>query len=87
MAVTGMTFQERFRSVAGFQDRAMIYYCATGAHMEYVTERDLEDSKTKSLFYPLRDLRLSGGLRALQDGARGTIHVHRGRDGTHGEVS
>lgn len=37
-----------------FSVAAMDYYCATGAYMEYVTDRDRADAsdKTKSLFYP-----------------------------------
>ncbi len=31
---------------------AMEYYCATGSYMEYVEERDAEDSRTKSWLYP-----------------------------------
>jgi hypothetical protein len=52
MVVTGYDIPRAVQACAGFQDRAMTYYCATGAYMEYVTERDLEDSKRKSLFYP-----------------------------------
>ena len=37
---------------AGFLNRAMEYYCATGAYMEYVTERDEEDAKARSILYP-----------------------------------
>ncbi len=36
----------------GFELPAMKYYCATGAYMEYVTERDREDVKGRSLFHP-----------------------------------
>jgi hypothetical protein len=32
--------------------QAMEYYCATGAYMEYVTERDEQDATTKGLLYP-----------------------------------
>jgi hypothetical protein len=35
-----------------FRESAMRYYCATGAYMEYVVERDPEDAKYRSLFYP-----------------------------------
>lgn len=35
-----------------FREPAMRYYCATGAYMEYVVERDPEDAKYRSLFYP-----------------------------------
>ena len=34
------------------KDAPMKYYCATGAYMEYVTERDAEDVRSKSVFYP-----------------------------------
>jgi hypothetical protein len=43
---------EALETCTGFEDPAMRYYCATGAYMEYVTERDAEDAKTKSLHYP-----------------------------------
>ncbi len=37
----------------GFSDEHMRYYCATGASMEYVTERDAEDAATgKRTLYP-----------------------------------
>lgn len=31
---------------------AMVYYCATGAYMEYMGEREKEDAKKRSLLYP-----------------------------------
>jgi hypothetical protein len=34
------------------ENQAMEYYCATGAYMEYVTERDTLDATTKSVLYP-----------------------------------
>jgi len=34
------------------EDKPLIYYCATGAYMEYVTLRAAEDAETHSLFYP-----------------------------------
>ena len=36
----------------GNENQAMEYYCATGAYMEYVTERDTQDATTKSVLYP-----------------------------------
>lgn len=36
----------------GFELPGMTYYCATGAYMEYVTERDRKDANSRSLFYP-----------------------------------
>jgi hypothetical protein len=52
MVVTRYDIPRAIEGCQGFQDRAMIYYCATGAYMEYVTERDFEDARTKTLFYP-----------------------------------
>jgi hypothetical protein len=43
---------EAVKACAGFDDPAKEYYCATGAYMEYVVERDREDTKSKSLLYP-----------------------------------
>lgn len=43
---------EAIKACAGFDDPAKGYYCATGAYMEYVVERDREDAKSKSLLYP-----------------------------------
>ena len=43
---------EAIEACAGFPEPAMRYYCATGAYMEYVTEYDTEDAKSKSLHYP-----------------------------------
>ncbi len=40
------------KSCSGFDNSIMVYYCATGAYMEYVTEKDNIDAKTQSLFYP-----------------------------------
>jgi hypothetical protein len=31
---------------------SLVYYCATGAYMEYVTERDPQDARTHSFLYP-----------------------------------
>jgi len=52
MYLTGYNIPKAMRACAGFRDPAMKYYCATGAYMEYVTERDSEDAKSKSLLYP-----------------------------------
>jgi hypothetical protein len=35
-----------------FERPAMKYYCATGAYMEYVVERDAEDASSRGLLYP-----------------------------------
>lgn len=35
-----------------FEDTPFIYYCATGAYMEYVEEHDERDAKTRSIFSP-----------------------------------
>lgn len=43
---------EALRGCHGFDDPAMRYYCTTGAYMEYITERDVEDARTKSRLYP-----------------------------------
>ena len=37
---------------ANFESKHLEYYCATGAYMEYITEHDSQDAKTKSMFYP-----------------------------------
>jgi len=52
MVLAGYDIPEAIQTCDGFQDRAMAYYCATGAYMEYVTERDAEDAESKSLLYP-----------------------------------
>jgi hypothetical protein len=52
MVVTRYDIPASVKACAGFDDRAMVYYCATGAYMEYVTERDEADAKIRSLFYP-----------------------------------
>jgi hypothetical protein len=33
-------------------ETSLVYYCATGVYMEYVTERDAEDAKRRGWFYP-----------------------------------
>lgn len=43
---------QAIEACAGFGAAAMEYYCATGAYMEYVTEKDEEDAATKSVLYP-----------------------------------
>ena len=43
---------EALTACAEFPEPAMRYYCVTGAYMEYVTEYDQEDAKSKSLQYP-----------------------------------
>jgi len=43
---------EALTACTGFPEPAMRYYCVTGAYMEYVTEYDQEDAKSKSLQYP-----------------------------------
>ena len=35
-----------------FVETALAYYCATGAYMEYVTERDADDAGSRSVLYP-----------------------------------
>lgn len=40
------------KACAGNENIAMEYYCATGAYMEYVTERDPQDAATKGFLYP-----------------------------------
>jgi hypothetical protein len=44
--------REAVKTCAEFDDPALEYYCATGAYMEYVFERDQEDANAKSLLYP-----------------------------------
>jgi hypothetical protein len=50
--LAGYDIREAVRACAGFDDPAREYYCATGAYMEYVFERDEQDKKSKSLLYP-----------------------------------
>jgi hypothetical protein len=50
--LAGYDIREAVKVCAGFDDPAKEYYCATGAYMEYVHERDREDAKSKSLLYP-----------------------------------
>lgn len=52
MFLSGYDIPEAIQGCEVFEQPHMAYYCATGAYMEYVTENDKEDSKTKSLFYP-----------------------------------
>ncbi len=55
-----------------FDDDAMKYYCATGAYMEYVTENDEKDAKTKSLFYPCDEFDYPGACSRYK-----MVHVAR----------
>ena len=52
MFVTKYNIPEAVKACAEFPDRAMEYYCATGAYMEYVYERDAEDAKNQGFYYP-----------------------------------
>ncbi len=52
MFLSGYDVREAVESCEVFEESHMVYYCATGAYMEYVTENDKEDAETKSLFYP-----------------------------------
>ncbi len=51
MFLSGYEIQEALDACAGFDNQKMAYYCADGAYMEYVVERDAQD-QDKSLFYP-----------------------------------
>ena len=52
MYVAGYDIPQALARCDRFDAPAMRYYCATGAYMEYVTERDQSDAAARSLFYP-----------------------------------
>ena len=52
MNLAGYEIPEALNACQGNESQAMEYYCATGAYMEYVTERDPQDATTKSVLYP-----------------------------------
>jgi hypothetical protein len=52
MFLSGYDVPEAIGGCEVFEEDHMVYYCATGAYMEYVTENDKEDAETKTLFYP-----------------------------------
>jgi len=52
MFLTGYDIPKAVNGCKEFDIPAMAYYCATGAYMEYVIEKDEEDATTKGLFYP-----------------------------------
>lgn len=52
MNLAGYEIAEAVKACEGNENPAMEYYCATGAYMEYVTERDPQDATTKSVLYP-----------------------------------
>jgi hypothetical protein len=52
MNLAGYEIQDALKGCHENEDQAMEYYCATGAYMEYVTERDAQDATTKSTLYP-----------------------------------
>ncbi len=53
MVLSDYRIPETIRYCDGFGEDHLNYYCATGAYMEYVTERDAEDVATgKREFYP-----------------------------------
>jgi hypothetical protein len=54
------------------EDIALAYYCATGAYMEYVTERDVTDTRTKSWFYPCDSFAFSAACARYK-----MVHVAR----------
>lgn len=52
MNLAGYEIPEALKACQENENRAMEYYCATGAYMEYVTERDQQDATTTSVLYP-----------------------------------
>ncbi|NOS66912.1 MAG: hypothetical protein HOO67_00900 [Candidatus Peribacteraceae bacterium] len=53
MVLADYLVPDAIRYCDGFGDEHMRYYCATGAYMEYVTERDSEDAASgKRALYP-----------------------------------
>ena len=52
MNLAGYEIPEAIKACQANNNQAMKYYCATGAYMEYVTERDPQDATTKSVLYP-----------------------------------
>lgn len=52
MNLAGYEIPEALKACQGNENQAMEYYCATGAYMEYVTERDTKDAMTKNVLYP-----------------------------------
>lgn len=52
MNLAGYEIPEALKACQDNENQAMEYYCATGAYMEYVTERDPQDATTKSVLYP-----------------------------------
>lgn len=52
MFLSGYNIREAIEGCKLFESNHMIYYCATGAYMEYVTENDKKDAATKTLLYP-----------------------------------
>jgi hypothetical protein len=52
MNTAGYVISEALRACHENENKAMEYYCATGAYMEYVTERDKQDASTRSVLYP-----------------------------------
>ncbi|NKB81965.1 MAG: hypothetical protein GKS05_08775 [Nitrospirales bacterium] len=52
MFLTNYQIPEALETCTEFEKSSMIYYCATGVYMEYVTENDPTDAKIKETFYP-----------------------------------
>ena len=52
MNLAGHEIPEAINACQENENQAMEYYCATGAYMEYMAERDLQDATTKSILYP-----------------------------------
>ncbi len=52
MFLTGYTVPHAIEACESFDSKPLQYYCATGAYMEYVTENDAQDAKTKPWFSP-----------------------------------
>lgn len=52
MNLAGYEIPEAINACQGNENQAMEYYCATGAYMEYMAERDPQDATTKSVLYP-----------------------------------
>lgn len=52
MNLAGYEIPEAINACQENENQAMEYYCATGAYMEYMAERDPQDATTKSVLYP-----------------------------------
>jgi len=80
MFLSGYDIADALQGCAEFDDKKMEYYCATGGYMEYTVERDKEDAKTRSIFYPCDTFDHPAACARGKVGLVATQYYRQGKD-------